>query len=490
MVQFFLDLHQESLAITKKTAGYLNAEVGTTKPRNHTATAQPPQQLNRSDRNFAFVLTVWLGKTRVAPRVRLPVSWPPDRPFGCGSILLWKGFSLGPNPLLGVFFHWLGGLASGSFYVPFRRVRIWAWETYWLVGGFFSWIIVPWILALWMTSDLIHVLEVAPGQSLFWTYTFGVLWGLGGLTFGLTMRYLGMSLGMAVALGYTAAFGTLMPPIFRGQFATEVLGTNSGLTILAGVGICLLGIVFAGMAGMSKEKEMSKEQKRASIKEFNLKKGLLVATFSGVMSACFAYGLAAGDPIKTITLRHGTPVLWQGLPVLVVLLLGGFTTNFVWCVILNARNQTGYQYFTSKVCGPIPARTDESILENVIDAPAEEMAQLAKTTATSLSKTPMLSNYFFSALAGTTWYFQFFFYTMGETQMGRYKFSSWTLHMASIMIFSTLWGIALKEWKGTGFRTKCLVGLSLLVLVTSTIVVGYGNYLGAARAMENSSANR
>ena len=141
---------------------------------------------------------------------------------------------LGPNPLLGVFFHWLGGLASGSFYVPFRRVKSWAWETYWLVGGFFSWIIMPWILALWMTNDLMNVLHEAPGRSLFWAYTFGVLWGLGGLTFGLTMRYLGMSLGMAVALGYTAAFGTLMPPIFRGQFATEVLGTNSGLTILLG----------------------------------------------------------------------------------------------------------------------------------------------------------------------------------------------------------------------------------------------------------------
>jgi L-rhamnose-H+ transport protein len=205
---------------------------------------------------------------------------------------------VGPNPILGVFFHWLGGLASGSFYVPYRKVRVWAWETYWLVGGFFSWIIAPWVLATFMTSDLMGVLREAPAQSLFWVYTFGVLWGLGGLTFGLTMRYLGMSLGMAVALGYTAAFGTLMPPIFRGQFATEVLGTTSGLTILAGVGICLLGIVFAGAAGMSKEKEMSEEQKRASIKEFNLKKGLVVATFSGVMSACFAYGLAAGDPIK------------------------------------------------------------------------------------------------------------------------------------------------------------------------------------------------
>jgi L-rhamnose-H+ transport protein len=377
-----------------------------------------------------------------------------------------------------VFFHWLGGLASGSFYVPFRQVKIWSWETYWLVGGVFSWILAPWILALWMTSDLIHVLREAPSQSLFWTYTFGVLWGLGGLTFGLTMRYLGMSLGMAVALGYTAAFGTLMPPIFRRQFTTEVLGSRSGLTILLGVAICLVGIVFAGLAGISKEKEMSEAQKRASIREFNLKKGLLVATFSGVMSACFAYGLAAGDPIKALTVRNGTPALWQGLPVLVVVLLGGFTTNAIWCVILNVRNRTGYQYFTSEIRNPVPSQEQEPRLENVTDAPAEIMAELSIENEATPPKAPMLSNYFYSALAGTTWYFQFFFYTMGETQMGRYKFSSWTLHMASIIIFSTLWGIALKEWKGAGARTRWLVGFSLAVLVISTIVVGYGNYLG------------
>jgi L-rhamnose-H+ transport protein len=401
-----------------------------------------------------------------------------------------RASALGPNPLLGVFFHWLGGLASGSFYVPFRRVKSWAWETYWLVGGFFSWIIVPWILAAAMTSDLSLVLHEAPGGSILWTYFFGVLWGLGGLTFGLTMRYLGMSLGMAVALGYTAAFGTLMPPIFRGQFVTQVLGTRSGLTILAGVAVCLLGIVFAGAAGMSKEREMSEEQKRAAIKEFDLKKGLLVATFSGVMSACFAYGLAAGDPIKELTLRHGTPTLWQGLPVLVVLLLGGFTTNFIWCAVLNIRNRTGYQYFSSQTRGSIPARSAEPILENVTDAPAEEMAVLAGDSGQAEARAPMLSNYFFSALAGTTWYMQFFFYTMGETQMGRYKFSSWTLHMASIMIFSTLWGFALKEWNGTGRRTKLLVAFSLFVLVSSTIIVGYGNFLGTRAAVAQAFSAR
>src|SRR5271170_7553745 len=282
-----------------------------------------------------------------------------------------------PNPALGVLFHWLGGFAAGTFYVPYRFVKQWSWETYWLTGGVFSWIIVPWILAFAMTNNLLATLHETPAAGLFWPFLYGILWGFGGLTFGLTMRYLGLSLGMAVALGYCAAFGTLMPPIFRGEFASEVLGTHSGRTILVGVGICLLGIVFAGAAGMSKEKEMSEEQKRASIKEFDLKKGLFVATFSGVMSACFAYVLAAGDPIKEITLRHGTPTLWQGLPVLVVLLLGGFTTNFIWCAVLNIRNRTGYQYFRPATRGGLPARSDEPLLENVIDAPAEQMAELA-----------------------------------------------------------------------------------------------------------------
>jgi len=356
-----------------------------------------------------------------------------------------------PNPALGVVFHWLGGLASGSFYVPFRAVQRWSWETYWLVGGVFSWIIVPWVLGLYMTSDLLGVLSATPGRTLFWCYFWGLLWGLGGLTFGLTMRYLGMSLGMAMVLGYCAAFGTLMPPIFDGVFASSVLGTTSGQIILLGVAVCLGGIAFAGKAGMSKEKEMSAEQKQSVIKEFNLKKGVLVATFSGVMSACFSYGLRAGDPIKALTLQRGTSTLWQGLPVLVVVLLGGFTTNCIWCVILNIRNRTGYQY-TSAISREPEFQKDPSV--------------------------PLLRNYFFSALAGTTWYFQFFFYTMGETQMGRYKFSSWTLHMASIIIFSSLWGIGLHEWRGASKRTWAFLFLSLATLVASTVIVGYGNYLG------------
>ena len=378
---------------------------------------------------------------------------------------------MGGNPLLGVFLHWLGGLASASFYVPFRRVRGWSWETYWLAGGVMSWIIVPWILAVSLTHNLFHVLQMAPVSAILWTYFFGVLWGLGGLTFGLTMRYLGLSLGMSVALGYTAVFGTLVPPIFHGQFM-QLLAQRSGIIILVGVGICIGGIVLAGTAGISKENELSHEEKLATIQEFSLKRGLGVATFCGVMSSCFAFGLDAGNPIKALTMGQGTPVMWQGLPVLVVLLAGGFTTNFIWCVVLSMQNRSYGEYLR------IPRRRERELMthppiENVTDAASTEMAlefELHPRGTSSLA-----ANYGFSALAGATWYMQFFFYTMGETQMGQYKFSSWTLHMASIMIFSTIWGIALKEWRGVSLRTKVLVFLTLLTLVGSTVVVGYGN---------------
>ncbi len=391
------------------------------------------------------------------------------------------------NPFLGVVYHWLGGLASGSFYVPFRFVRRWSWETYWLTGGVFSWIFAPWLFASLQTNDLLAVLSETPARTLGWTYLFGVLWGMGGLTFGLTMRYLGMSLGMAVALGYTAAFGTLIPPLVKGEMFTTVLPTTSGQVILFGVLVCMAGIAVAGMAGMSKEREMSEEAKRASIKEFDFKKGIAVATFSGIMSACFSFGLEAAAPMKAIGAAHGTGELWRGLPSLIVVMAGGFTTNFLWCAFLHWKNGSVHQYL-SAVERLDDGRFDrDQILENPTDAPGEEAALQAPGLVATLDpdrRVPLLANYFFSALAGVTWYFQFFFYTMGESQMGRFGFSSWTLHMASIMIFSTLWGIALKEWTGTSVRTKRLVALTLAVLVGSTVIIGWGNAMAPVATSE------
>jgi L-rhamnose-H+ transport protein len=388
---------------------------------------------------------------------------------------------MAPNPALGVFFHWLGGLASGSFYVPFRGVRRWSWETYWLVGGVFSWIIAPWAFALLLTQNLPAVLAHTAGKTLFWCYFFGLLWGVGGLTFGLTMRYLGLSLGMAIVMGLCAAFGTLMPPIFNGTFVTQVLGTTSGRVILIGIAFCLLGIAIAGMAGVYKERTMSVEAQQSAVQEFNLRKGFFVALVSGVMSACFAYGLAAGNPIKAMTVRAGTPPLRQGLPVLVVVLLGGFTTNFIWTIYLNIRNRSGHEYLASEL--PV-AFTDpggpQPIEETALIGPtASVLTHTATHIVPETVRVPLLRNYLLCALAGVTWYMQFFFYSMGETKMGVYTFSSWTLHMASIVIFSTLWGVGLKEWRGVSRTAIRLLVLGLLVLLGSTLVIGYGNYLAA-----------
>ena len=392
------------------------------------------------------------------------------------------------NLVLGVFFHWIGGLAAASFYIPYRAVHRWSWETYWLVGGLFSWILAPSLLGILLVPDLYGHIASAPRSSVLWCYFFGVLWGIGGITFGLTMRYLGIALGMAVALGFCAAFGTLMPPIFAGDFG-RLLTTLSGLVVLAGVGACLLGIGLNGAAGLSKEGELSAEEKAAAVKEFNFRKGMVVATFAGIMSACFAYGLAAGRPIGEITLAalqtSGGSPLWQNLPILVVVLWGGFTTNFIWCVILNIRNRSTHQYLNAN-----PAHTAEmGAAEGMMMSDAPEIAANREATSHGMGgaarpagPAPLLRNYLLCALAGFTWYLQFFFYSMGETKMGAYSFSSWTLHMASIIIFSTFWGLVLHEWKGSGRRTMKLVWLGLLVLVASTIIVGYGNYLGSSSA--------
>jgi L-rhamnose-H+ transport protein len=358
-----------------------------------------------------------------------------------------------PNPPLGVLLHAIGGLMSATFYLPYRKVKHWSWESYWIVGGVFSWIVVPWIMAFLAVPNLLTTLTHAPAKNAFWSYAFGMLWGVGGAMFGLTVRYLGFALGTAMALGYCAAFGTLIPPIYHGRFS-EIVGKTSGRVVIGGVVVCLLGIVISGIAGMAKERELPEKDKKASVKEFSFKKGVWVATFCGIMSACMSLGFDAGKPIAELAVSNGTPDLWKNLPVLIIVLAGGFTTNVTWCFALNLRNKTFGDYLKR-----------------------EQLSAAPENPAVSLVRVPLLGNYLFSALAGTLWYLQFFFYGMGTTKMGRYDFSSWTLHMASIIIFGTLLGVFLSEWKGVSGRTHWMMRLGLVVLISSTVVIGYGNYL-------------
>lgn len=369
------------------------------------------------------------------------------------------------GPFLGVVLHAIGGFAAGSFYIPFKKVRSWAWESYWLIQGVLAWIVAPWVAAALTTPDLWGVLSGCPPKSLLTAYVFGVLWGIGGLTFGLSMRYLGMSLGYATALGFCAAVGTLVPPLMHddfpaafadwlwsGGFGTSTFPTFldvefpgnltsfSGLIVLAGVAVCLMGITLCGYAGIRKEGELTEEQTKETIQEFSLVKGFAVAVFAGVMSACMAFAIDAGKPIADAAVAAGAADIFQNNAVFIVVMAGGFTTNVLWCLLLNLKNR--------------------SIGDYTKGAPRE-----------------LASNYLFAGLAGVIWYGQFFFYGMGTTRMGEYDFSSWTIHMAFIIVFSNLWAIRFHEWKGVGRSTMRLVWAGIGVLILSTVVIGAGNYL-------------
>jgi L-rhamnose-H+ transport protein len=244
-------------------------------------------------------------------------------------------------------------------------------------------------------------------------------------------------------------FGTLIPPIFQGDFTATLLDSPSGNIILLGLAVTLAGIVVVALAGAKKDAALSGEQKVAVIAEFDFRKGVAVAIFSGIMSSCFAFGLAAGEPVKAISAAAGTGPLWTGLPVLCLVMFGGLVTNALWCFYLILRNRSAGEWLGR----PGPA----------VDADG--------------GRPPLVSNFLLCALAGTAWYFQFFFYTMGESQMGRFGFSSWTLHMASIIIFGTIWGFAFREWKDAAPRVRAMVWSGVGLLVLATIIIGYGNMI-------------
>ena len=384
---------------------------------------------------------------------------------------------MGTNPFIGVIYHWIGGFASATNFIPFRGIKRWSWEIYWLIQGFAAWIVAPIVLAAIFVPHPFAILHAAyaidPG-SIYYPILWGILWGMGGLTFGLAIRYLGLALGYAIALGLCMVFGTIVPPIYHGEMHT-ILHETSGQVILLGVLVCLIAVAVNGAAGLSKEREVTLEEKaEAGELDYNFGKGIAVAIFAGIMSSFFAFGLDAGKPIAAIAkgrlLAHNRLDLWQNLPVLIVVLWGGFLTNFIWSAILIIKNRSAKQ-FTGEP-GYNPMRATHATGETLVDFDPTD-----PSTYDRLAPKTLIANYIFAVMAGVVWYFQFFFYSMGTTKMGKYDFSSWTLHMASIIIFATLWGLALKEWHGSSRRTKALVTAGLLLLVSSTVVVGYGNYL-------------
>jgi L-rhamnose-H+ transport protein len=383
-----------------------------------------------------------------------------------------------PNAFIGVIYNLIGGFSSATNFIPFRQIKRWSWEVYWIIQGFAAWIIAPTLLACLFVPHMWSIVAQAhadpANHAITYVVLFGALWGVGGLTFGLAIRYLGFALGYSIALGLCMVFGTLVPPIYHGQIMA-IAHTHSGQVTLLGVLVCAIAVAVNGAAGYSKEKEIGADATIESGEQtFAFGKGLAIAILAGFMSAFFAFALDAGAPIAAYTksslLAAGHNDIWQNLPILVVLLWGGFFTNVVWSFILIFKNGSIRQFIGEP--GVNPMRAAPTTGDTLVD-----FDPLDASTYDRIAPGTLVANYLYAALAGFLWYFQFFFNSMGKARMGRYDFSSWTLLMASIIIFATLWGIFFKEWNGTSARTKLLVALGLVLLVSSTLIIGYGNYL-------------
>jgi L-rhamnose-H+ transport protein len=337
------------------------------------------------------------------------------------------------NTLIGLIIIAIGSLGQSSSYVPIKKVKDWSWESFWLVQGIFAWLVFPFLGALLAIPSGSNLFELLSSGGALSSIAYGVLWGIGGLTFGLSMRYLGVALGQSIALGTCAGFGTLFPAIFSGKD----LFHGEGLMLLIGVCITLAGIAVIGYAGSLRSKNMTEEEKKAAVKDFALTKGLLVALLAGVMSACFALGLDAGTPIKEAAITGGVQGLYAGLPVIFLVTLGGFFTNAAYCIQQNVKNKTGKEYF-------------------------------------SVSSQTLTNNVLFCALAGVLWYSQFFGLEMGKSFLHDSPVLlafSWSILMSLNVTFSNFWGIILKEWKGASNSTIGVLILGLVVLISSIVVV-------------------
>jgi L-rhamnose-H+ transport protein len=363
-----------------------------------------------------------------------------------------------PNPGLGVLLHAIGGFAAGSFYSPLKKIRGWSWESAWLIMGLSAWLAAPWVASYLTTPRLGEVISesfATQSSAIKWAIFFGFLWGFGNLTYGMSARYLGIALGGSVALAFCMVFGTLAPPLHEAYITrnfdtvSTLWSTKSGMAILAGIAMCMVGILLCGLAGRRRETELSTTAAAEGMEEFNFRKGIAVAIVAGLLSACFAFGLDAGKSIAQISVNKGTDSLYQNNVVLIAVLTGGFLSNALGCLFMNLRNRTFGDY----------GRFDSRYLANLI----------------------------LVTVAGVTWFCQFFFYGMGQSKLGKaYEFSSWSIHMAFIVVFLNLWGLVFHEWRGTSAQTKRLIWIGILILIGSTIAIGVGNKIAAGTAATSS----
>lgn len=334
----------------------------------------------------------------------------------------------------GIGWHLVGAASAASFYAPISKVKKWSWETTWAFAGLFSWILVPWLVTSFLIDDFASFYSVVDSKAFWGMFLFGAMWGVGNINYGLTMRYLGMSLGIGIAIGVTLVVGTLMPPIFRGEFG-HLMTTSSGQITLVGVLIALVGIGIVTYAGHQKEHALG-----TTTKEFNLKKGLFLAVMCGIFSSGFAFGLEAATPIKEASLKLGIDPLYAMLPSYGIIMGGGALINLAFCFIRLA------------------TRPELSVRQDL-----------------SQPASGLLFNATLAATGGIMWYLQFFFYAWGEASIPEHlSFVNWMLHMSGYVLCGGIVGLLLAEWRGVGTRPVRILCIGMIVIVAAANVVGLG----------------
>jgi L-rhamnose-H+ transport protein len=344
------------------------------------------------------------------------------------------------NPILGTFLHAIGGVSASSCYTPQSKLKNWSWGTFWLVQAFFAWLLVP-LLAGWLTvPGFFGILQSAP-SSVFWgAFLLGALYGFGGMAFGLSIKHIGYSLTYTIAIGISAVLGTLTPLVLYGGLGDYFTRPGSGLIII-GMLISVAGVGMCGWAGFKKENDLKKLA--GQIGSFKMSAGLILAVFAGVLSAVFNLSLEHGQPIADMAAKNGAGN-FEGNAKMIVSTSGCFVVNFIWFVVLGIKQKTLKEF----------------------------------TVSEGLSRSRLLKNMLWSALAGTLWFVQFLFYGLGHVQMGNYRFISWVLHMSMLIFFSFGIGLIMKEWKNVSKNTYTTLLLALLTLVISFVVMTVGSYLG------------
>lgn len=355
------------------------------------------------------------------------------------------------DPLLGTGFHAIGATLAANCYAPQKLIRRWSWEIFWMVQAAWCWLLWPIIGALLTIPDLANVLSDAVRtcpMALVGSFIFSMAYGVGGIAFNLSIRYIGFALTYAIAVGLSAILGTLVPPLAKGELGT-ILSKNGSGWVLSGVGIGALGIAVCGIAGRLKERDLSAQAGGAG--EFNLLKGLGLSLIAGVLSAVYGFALAVAAPVADIAESYGAGH-WKGNVIYLTANTGAFVTSMIYCIFLATKNRS-----------------------------FGEFSRLKDGT----ERASLLRNYIFAILTGTLWYGQFFFYNLGHVRMA-HEFTSWSVHMIMLVLFSNLTGLLFREWKGCSARTRIAIVLGLLVLIASVLSLYYGNYLGeqASKAVE------